>query len=193
MAVEDFISTVRKSFKGVQNQDNILTQIVDSVRSKTNHIDSKWSLEQQTEIGCGLLLKGLVTKDRKEVMEKLIPDRNWQDTMSTIIVALWQTWVTMWRHRNNSIDHNARYCTQVQDDKNRLSLQTIYSLQHLLSKSIQKVMKRTVDDHLKMHRNQVTDWLTMYRQLIKHIIDEKETETWQQIRGEWIDKNSREG
>ena len=51
MAVEDFISTVRKSFKGVQNQDNILTQILDSARSKTNHMDSKWSLEQQTEIG----------------------------------------------------------------------------------------------------------------------------------------------
>ena len=90
-------------------------------------------------------------------MEKLIPDHNWEDTMSSIIVALWQTWVTMWRHCNSSIDYNARYCTQVQDENNRLSLQIIYSLQHLLSKSIQKVMKRTVDDHLKMHRNQVTD------------------------------------
>ena len=53
-------------------------------------------------------------------------------------------------------------------------------------------MKRTVDDHLKMHRNQVTDWLTMYRQLIKHIIDEKDPELWQQTREAWIDKISRE-
>ena len=63
MAVEDFISTVKKLFKGIQNQGNILTQIFDSARSKTIHMDSKWSLEQQSEIGWGLLLKGLVTKD----------------------------------------------------------------------------------------------------------------------------------
>ena len=81
MAVEDFINTVRKSFKGVKNQENILTQILESARSKTNHMDSKWSLEQQTNIGWGLLLKGLVTKDCKEVMEKLIPDRNWEGTI----------------------------------------------------------------------------------------------------------------
>ena len=95
-----------------------------------------WKMETQTEIGWELLLKGLVTKEWKSVTAELAQNCNWEDTMSAISTALWQTWLAMWRRRNCSIDFNARYCTQVQDDNNRLSIQMIYGLRNMLGKSI---------------------------------------------------------
>ena len=122
-------------------------------------------------VGWDQLLKGFITKEWNEVMENLVPDRNWEDTMATTIVALWQTWLAMWKHQNNSIDYNKMFCTQVQDDNNKLSLQIIYTLRHFLGTSINRVMKRNIQEHLKMHRDQVSDWLTIYLQIIKDIID----------------------
>jgi hypothetical protein len=69
-------------------------------------MNSKWNLKQQTENGRDLLLKGLVTKKWKEIVEKLFPDRNWKDTLSNIIVAIWQIWLDMWKHRNSTIDYS---------------------------------------------------------------------------------------
>jgi hypothetical protein len=82
----------------------------------------------------------------------------------------------MWKHQNNSIDYNTRFCTQFQDDNNKLRLQIIYTLRHFLGTSIQRVMKRNIQEDLKMHRDQVSDWLTMYLQILKDNIDEQETQ-----------------
>jgi len=191
--VATFTEVIKKKGKAIQDQDNILEQIIDSARNQSNKMDNKWKMETQNEIGWGLLLKGLVTKEWKSVTEVLAPKSNWEDTMSTIITALWQTWLDMWRQRNNSIDFNARYCTQVQDDNNRLSIQMIYSLRNMLGKSINKVMKNSGEDHLKLPRNQVTDWLLMYRQLIEEIITEQDPDLWEMTRETWIARISSEG
>ena len=155
-------------------------------------MDNKWKMEAQTEIGWELLLKGLVAKEWKSVTEELPPNCNWEDTMITIITALWQTWLAMWRQRNSSIDFNARYFTQVQDNNNRLSIQMIYSLRSMLGKSINKVMENSSGDLLKLPRNQVTDWLLMYRQVIKYVTTEQDPELWESTREKWIAKNSNE-
>jgi hypothetical protein len=97
-------------------------------------------MSTQDEIGWGLLLKGLVTKEWKSVTEELAPNSNWEDSMSTIITALLQTWLAMWRQMNSSINFNASYCTQVQDNNNRSSIQMIYSLRNMLGKPINKGM-----------------------------------------------------
>ena len=128
----------KKNYKNLKDQEKILEQIIKSIRLSTNHMNSDWNLDTQTQIGWDLLLKGFVTKDWQGIMEKLVPTRNWKDTMS--IVAVWKTWLAMWKHRNSNIDYNTRYCTQVQDDNNKLSLQIIYTLRHLIDNSIQKVM-----------------------------------------------------
>ena len=99
-----------------------MEQILESARHKTNCIDSKWEMEAQSTIGWELLLKGMVTKEWKPVMEHLAPDRNWEDVMRKVVVSLWKTWLFMWHQRNSTIDYNARYCNQVHDDNNQLSL-----------------------------------------------------------------------
>ena len=98
----------------------------------------------------------------------------------------------MWKHRNDSIDSNARYCAQVQNNNNCLSLQIIYSLQDMLSPIIHQVMRKSLLELLKMHRDQVSDWLTMYRQIIKQSIDEQDPEIWQNTRDHWISKKNSE-
>ena len=118
-----FVREIRKSYKDIQDQDHILSQILELARDSNNHMNSMWNLKHQTEIGWDLLLKGLVTKAWKEIAEKLVPDRNWKDTLSRIIVALCQTWLDMWKNCKCTIDYNTRYCTQVQDDNNKVSLQ----------------------------------------------------------------------
>ena len=39
-----------------------------------------------------------------------------------------------------------------------------------------------MQEHLKMNRDKITDWLSMYRQIIKNIIDEKDPDIWQNTR-----------
>ena len=77
-------------------------------------------------------------------------------------------------------------------DNNRLSIQMIYSLRNMLGKSINKVMKNSSEDHLKLPRNQVTDWLLMYRQLVKEIITEQDPDLWERTRETWIARISSE-
>jgi hypothetical protein len=50
-------------------------------------------------------------------------------------------------------------------------------------------MKRNIKEHLKMHRDQVSDWLTMYLPIIKDIIDEQDPEIWMTTRETWILQN----
>jgi hypothetical protein len=147
-------------------------------------------MDAQSANGWELLLKGMVTKEWKPVMEHLPPDQNWEDFMSKIIISLWKTWLSMWHQRNRTIDYNAQYCTQVQDDNNRLSLQIVCKFRHKLGANINKVMKQSFEDHFKLPRNQVSDWLVMYRQVIKQVIDEQDPELWNIIREEWITKNN---
>ena len=189
---EIFLKEFKKNYKNFQDQENILDQIITSVRQSGNHMNSQWNLENQTKIGWDSMLKGFVTKEWQVITEKLVPKRSWRDTMSNIIVAIWKTWIAMWKHRKSNIDYNARYCTQVQDDNNKLSLQIIYTLCHLIDNSIQKVMKRNMQEHLRMHRDKITDWLSMYRQIIKNIIDEKDPDIWQNTREDLIIKYSQE-
>ena len=79
------------------------------------------------------------------------------------------------------------------DDNNRLSLHIIYSLREMLSRSVQQTMKRTVMEHLQMTREEVSNWLLMYTEVIKNSIDKQDPEIWQRTRDEWITKfNSEE-
>jgi hypothetical protein len=56
------------------------------------------------------------------------------------------------------------------DRHNRLSLKIIYHLRQHLGTHINKVMKQSFEEHFKFPRNQVADWLGMYRQVIKQVI-----------------------
>jgi Reverse transcriptase (RNA-dependent DNA polymerase) len=188
-AVSVFANEIDKTMKGWKGADNLCEQILESARSKTNCINSTWQMNAQSEIGWELLLKGKVTADWQPVIENLAPDRNWEEVMSNVIVSLWKTWLSMWQHRNSTIDYNARYCTQVQDDNNRLSLHIIYNLRHCLGTNINRVMKQSVEEHLKLPRDQVSDWLAMYRQVIKQVIDEQDPGLWNTTRETWITNN----
>ena len=53
-------------------------------------------------------------------------------------------------------------------------------------------MKQSFEEHFKLHRNQVSDWLGMYRQVIKQVIDEQDPELWNITREAWITKNNSE-
>ena len=112
--------------------------------------------------------------------------------MSTVIVSIWKTWLVMWHQRNSTIDYNARYCTQVQDNNNQLSLQIVYDLRHKLGTNTNKVMKQSFEEHFKLPRNQISDWLVMYRQVSKQVIDEQDPELWNIKRESWITKNNSE-
>ena len=103
-------------------------------------MNPRWRFENQDEVGWDYLLKGLISNEWKEVIEFQSPKNHWEEVMSNFRVAIWQKWLGMWKHRNDSIDSNARYCTQVQNDNNCLSLQIIYSLQDMLSPIIQQVI-----------------------------------------------------
>ena len=50
-------------------------------------------------------------------------------------------------------------------------------------------MKQSFEDHFKLPRDQVSDWMVMYRQVIKQVIDEQDPELWNKTREEWITKN----
>jgi hypothetical protein len=179
-----FATEISKTMKGLKGADNLWEQLLDSARTKTNCIDSIWNMNEQSVLGWEFLSKGKVTKDWKPVIENLAPDQNWEDVMSNVIVSLWKTWLSMWYHRNSTINYNARYCTQVQDDNNRLSLKIIYNLRHRLGTNINKVMKQSFEDHFKLHRNQLSDWLVMYRQVIKQVIDDQNPELKKKTREE---------
>ena len=126
-------------------------------------------------------------------MNKLVPDKRWTETMGKIVAGVWRTWLAMWRIRNSSIDANTRYCAQMIDDNNRLSLHIIYSLKERLSRTVQQTMKGTVLDHLKMPREEISNWLLMYQDVIKNSIDTQDPDIWQRNRDEWITKfNSKE-
>jgi hypothetical protein len=62
----------------------------------------------------------------------------------------------------------------------------------MLGKSINKVMKSSSGDHLKLPRNQVTDRRLMYRQVTKDIITEQDPDLWERKREKWRAKNSSE-
>jgi hypothetical protein len=76
------------------------------------------------------------TSDWEAIMKQLSPKKNWENTMSKIIIAKWNVWLAMWGQQNGSIDSKTRYCTLIQDDINRLNLYLIYGFRHMLSNSI---------------------------------------------------------
>ena len=192
-AKDYFINKSKTIGSSGKDHEELFIQIWESVIYGSNKINTKWPVNNQDDIGWDYLLKGLISKDWKEVIEFIAPKKQWEEVMSDVIVAIWQTWLEMWKNRNESIDSNARYCAQVQNDNNRLSLQIIYSLQDMLSPIIQRVMRQSLSEHLKMHRDQVSDWLTMYRQIIKQSIDEQDPDIWQNTREHWISQiNSEE-
>jgi zinc-binding in reverse transcriptase len=86
-AEEVFLQEIKKSYKDLNNKDSVWIHILDSARSTDNKM-SNWSIQHQTTIGWDQLLEGFITKEGKEVMENLVPDRNWEDTMATSMMAL---------------------------------------------------------------------------------------------------------
>ena len=160
---------------------------------QSNQMDVVWTFQEQNEIGWDKLLTGFVSQDWQKVMNKLVPDKRWTETMGKIVAGVWRTWLAMWRLRNSSLDTNTRYCAQMIDDNNRLSLHIIYSLREMLSRSVQQTMKRTVMEHLQMTREEVSNWLLMYTEVIKNSIDNQDPEIWQRTTDDWITKfNSEE-
>jgi hypothetical protein len=81
-----------------------------------------------------------VSQEWQKVMNKLVPDKSWTKTMGKIVAEVWRTWLAIWRLRNSSIDANKRYCAQMIDDNNRLSLHIIYSLKEMVSRAVQQTM-----------------------------------------------------
>ena len=67
---------IRKNYTNLQDQENILDQIIKSVRQSDNHMNSTWNLENQTDLGWDIFLKGQVTKEWQVIMEKLVPKRS---------------------------------------------------------------------------------------------------------------------
>jgi hypothetical protein len=155
-------------------------------------MDVVWMFQEQNKIGWEKLLTGFVSQEWQKVMNKLIPDKRSTETMGKIVAGVWRTWLAMWRLRNSSLDANIRYCAQVIDDNNRLSLHIIDSLREMLSRRVQQTMKRTVIDNLQMTREEVSNWLLMYTEVIKNSIDKQDSEIWQRTRDEWITKFSSE-
>ena len=90
-------------------------------------MDSKRKLELQDEIGWRHFLKGLVSHERRALMDKLTSKKNWKTTMSVVVVALWKILSVMWRERNNYIAANARYCIQIQNHNNKLNMHIVYA------------------------------------------------------------------
>jgi hypothetical protein len=88
----------------------------------------------------GELLMEYVSQEWQKVMNKLVPDKSWTKTMGKIVAEVWRTWLAIWRLRNSSIDANKRYCAQMIDDNNRLSLHIIYSLKEMVSRAVQQTM-----------------------------------------------------
>ena len=187
-----FNEEMKKTFSEIKDTENILTQIFDSIVLQSNQMDVVWTFQEQNEIGWDKLLTGFVSQDWQKVMNKLVPDKRWTETMGKIVAGVWRTWLAMWRLRNSSLDTNTRYCAQMIDDNNRLSLHIIYSLRKMLSRSVQQTMKRTVMEHLQMTREEVSNWLLMYTEVIKNSIDKQDSEIWQRTRDEWITKFSSE-
>jgi hypothetical protein len=72
------------------------------------------------------------------------------------------------------MDANTKYCAHMIDDNNMLSLHIICSIKERLSRTVQQTMKRTVMNHLKMIREEVSYWLLMYRDGIKNSIDKQD-------------------
>ena len=64
----------------------------------------------------------------------------------------------------------------------------IYNFRHKLNTIINKLMKQSLEKNFKLPRNQVSNWLMMYRQVIKQVIDEQDLELWNRTREEWIKK-----
>ena len=187
-----FREEIQKALPEVKNKENLFKQIIESTMYQSNKMDGEWIFEDQDQIGWDNMLKGYVSLEWKTVMETLNPRKKWQDTMSIIVVSYWKTWLAMWRHRNDSMDSNTRYCAQMTDDNNKLSLHIIYTLRNMLSKAVNRILKRNIQEHLKFPREQVSDWLSMYRSVIKNIIDTKDPDLWQKTREEWIVKYSSE-
>jgi hypothetical protein len=77
------------------------------------------------------MLKGYASLEWKTLMEILNPRKKWHDTMSIIVVSYCKTWLAMWRHRNDSMDSNTRYCAQMTDNNDKLSLHIIYTLRNM--------------------------------------------------------------
>ena len=93
----------------------------------------------------------------KVMIQTLSLGKNWKETMRVVIVALLKTWLTMSRKSNISIDANTRYCIQVQDDNNKLSLQITYRLRHILNKLVNRMMENTIEEHLTFPREPISD------------------------------------
>ena len=184
-----FRDEIQKALPAVKGKDNLIRQIIESAMYHSNKMESNRVFKDQERIGWEYILKGYISSEWKTVMEDLNPGKKWQNTMSKIVVGFWKTWLVMWRHRNDSMDANTRYCMQVIDDNNTLSLHIIYTLRDMLSRSMQRIMKSNIQEHLKLPRDQVSDWLSMYRSLIKNIIDEKDPEIWNVTRANWINRN----
>ena len=45
---EIFMREIQKNYKNLQDQENMLDQIIKSVRQSDNHMNSNWNLENQT-------------------------------------------------------------------------------------------------------------------------------------------------
>ena len=185
-----FRDEIQKALPEVNDKDNLFRQIIESTIYQCNKMDGKWLFEDQDQIGWDYMLKGYVSLEWKTLMETLNPRKKWHDITSIIVVSYWKKWLAMWRHWNDSMDSNTRYCAQVTDDNNKLSLQIIYTLRDMLSKAVNRILKCNIHEHLKLPRDQVSDWLSMYRSVIKNIIDAKDPEIWNATRAEWIDSNT---
>jgi hypothetical protein len=74
------------------------------------------------------------------------------------------------------------------DNNNKLSLYIIYCLREMLSRRVQQTMKQTDMDNLQITREEVSNWLLIYREVIKNSIDKQDPEIWQRTRDEWITK-----
>jgi hypothetical protein len=65
----------------MQYKDNVWIQLLDSAQSADKKM-SNWSIQHQTTICWDQISKGLITIEWNKILENLVPDCKWEDTMA---------------------------------------------------------------------------------------------------------------
>ena len=142
--------------------------------------DAEWPI--QAEIGWHRCLRGFLSPEWLEYVSPIrVAKKDTQQILSEIILSAWKIWNMSWRRRNDDIDNNARYTTQLQDHTNDININIIYESYTIMGRRSDARLMKDAQTHLKEERVNVTNWLILHQETMKAETDNYDSNLWGQI------------
>ena len=178
---DSFVLAVKEKLKMKDsNHDELLIEAFARITLESRIPDDEWPI--QAQIGWHRCIRGFMSQ---EWIEFVSPIKNIKKTpieiLSIIMQCVWNEWHKSWIRRNEDTDEKARYKQQKVEYNNTIFIKTIYKCIQKVRITKDKIFKKNEIEHLKESTENISVWLTLYKETIKAEIDLNNDMIWNEV------------